>query len=310
MKYSSEVKVGITLVVATTIFVLGIRYFQDLPLFGSTDEYVVEFDDAGGLIAGNAVRINGVSVGGVKDVHFNPATHRARVQFHINGDIEIPEGSFAHVSGFSALGVVKLDVVLGPADGAVIPPGGELEGHEAGDIMATLSEKAPQIMERADSVLASLNQVLRTTNTMMSDPSSSIQRSLGFVESIVAGLDKSLKRDRESISNILDNLESVTSNVDSLTGESKDSLAVLLENLNATARRMDQMLGSVDDLASNLADVIRKVNEGQGTLGLFINDPGVYKNLDSTLFNLNELIRSFNEDPGRFMKEMRLIDLF
>ena len=73
---------------------------------------------------------------------------------------------------------------------------------------------------------------------------------------------------------------------------------------------MDQMLGSVDDLASNLADVIRKVNEGEGTLGLFINDPGVYKNLDSTLFNLNELIRSFNEDPGRFMKEMRLIDLF
>jgi len=131
------------LVVSTAIFVLGIRYFQDLPLFGSTDQYLVEFDDAGGLIAGNAVRINGVSVGGVKDVVFNPLTQRARVTFHINGDIDISEGSFARVSGFSALGVVKLDVILGPSGGAVIPPGGELDGNESSDIMAELSDTAP-----------------------------------------------------------------------------------------------------------------------------------------------------------------------
>ncbi len=310
MKYSSEVKVGLTLLVAAAIFVFGIRYFQDLPIFGSTDEYAVEFDDAGGLIAGNAVRINGVSVGGVKNVFFNPTTQRARVEFHINGNIDIPEGSFARVSGFSALGVVKLDVVLASLGGNIIPPGGELEGSESADIMATFSETAPQLLERADSVLASLNQVLVSTDAMISDPSASVQKSLSSFESIVAGLDESLKRDRESLSSILNNLESLTSNVDVLTGESQDSLTVLLENLNASVRRMDQTMASVDNLASNLADVVRKVNEGEGTLGRFINDPGIYENLDSTLLNLNALIQSFNEDPGRFMKEMRLIDLF
>lgn len=310
VKYSSELKVGITVVVATTIFVLGIRFFQNLPLFAATDVYTVEFNNASGLIAGNTVRVNGVSVGSVKDVFYDPMSQKAHVEFHLNGNIKVPEGSQVRVSGFSALGVVKLEVILGPPGGGVIPPGGKLESKESPDIMANLTETAPKLLERADSVLASLNEVLVSANTIIADPSSSIQRSLGSVESIVATLDKTMKRDTESLSSILTNLESMTANVDAMTGENRDSIAVLIGNLNASARQMDRMLASVENMTSNLAELTRKINDGEGTLGLFVNDPGVYENLDSMLFNLNELLRSFNEDPGRFMKEMRLIDVF
>ena len=310
MKYSNEVKVGITLIVAATIFVFGIRYFQALPIFGTTNDYSVEFVDASGLISGNAVRVNGVTVGAITDVEFNPATLRARVQFHLNGNIDVYEGTSARVSGISALGVVKLDVYLGDMGGPVLEPGSAIDAIDTPDIMSALTDKGPVMMERFDSLLINMNMMLGTTNDLVGGSTPSIQNSLGSVESIVAGLNESLEQDRHTIADILANMSSITANVDTLTTGHADSLVVLLENLNSSARRMDQTLESFDLMASDLSELMRKVNQGEGTLGLLVNDPAVYLRMDSTLMSMNALLKSFNEDPGRFTKEMKIIDLF
>ena len=310
MKYSNEVKVGITLIVAATIFVFGIRYFQALPIFGTTNDYSVEFVDASGLISGNAVRVNGVTVGAITDVEFNPATLRARVQFHLNGNIDVYEGTSARVSGISALGVVKLDVYLGDMGGPVLEPGSAIDAIDTPDIMSALTDKGPVMMERFDSLLINMNLMLGTTNDLVGGSTPSIQNSLGSVESIVAGLNESLEQDRHTIADILANMSSITANVDTLTTGHADSLVVLLENLNSSARRMDQTLESFDLMASDLSELMRKVNQGEGTLGLLVNDPAVYLRMDSTLMSMNALLKSFNEDPGRFTKEMKIIDLF
>jgi phospholipid/cholesterol/gamma-HCH transport system substrate-binding protein len=310
VKYSNEVKVGITLILATAIFVFGIRYFQALPIFGTTNDYSVEFVDASGLISGNAVRVNGVTVGAVTDVKFNPETLRARVKFHLSGDIDVYDGTTARVSGISALGVVKLDVFLGDRGAPVLTPGSSIDAINTPDIMSDVMEKGPLLLEGIDSVLSNMNSMLASTNDLVDESSPRIQNSLGSVESIVAGLDQSLQQDRHTISEILANMSAITSNVDTLTAGHADSLAVLFENLSRSARRMDQTLASIDMMASDLAELLKKVNEGEGTLGLLVNDPTVYLRMDSTLMSMNALLKSFNEDPGRFTKEMKVIDLF
>jgi len=310
VKYSNELKVGITVIVAIAIFVFGVRYFQSLPIFGTTSDYSVEFMDASGLISGNGVRINGVTVGAVTNVKFIPEMQRALVSFHVNGNIDLFDGTYARISGFSALGVVKLDVFLGDRGGAVIPPGGSIGSVDASNFFNDVMDKGPELLQLVDSMLIKINATLGATTNLIGNSSPSIQNSLVSVESIVAGLDESLKHDRQSISAILANMESITSNVDTLTAGHADSLAVLLESLNASARRMDRTLASVDMLASSLAEVMRKINEGEGTIGMMVNDSRVYLRLDSTLMSMNALLKSFNEDPGRFTKEMKLIDLF
>jgi len=266
--------------------------------------------DASGLISGNGVRINGVTVGAVTNVKFIPEMQRALVSFHVNGNIDLFDGTYARISGFSALGVVKLDVFLGDRGGAVIPPGGSIGSVDASNFFNDVMDKGPELLQLVDSMLIKINATLGATTNLIDNSSPSIQNSLVSVESIVAGLDESLKHDRQSISAILANMESITSNVDTLTAGHADSLAVLLESLNASARQMDRTLASVDMLASSLAEVMRKINEGEGTIGMMVNDSRVYLRLDSTLMSMNALLKSFNEDPGRFTKEMKLIDLF
>jgi phospholipid/cholesterol/gamma-HCH transport system substrate-binding protein len=36
----------------------------------------------------------------------------------------------------------------------------------------------------------------------------------------------------------------------------------------------------------------------------------VYRRLDSTLVNLNRLLVGFEQDPGRYLRQLRLVDVF
>ncbi|GMQ83107.1 MAG: MlaD family protein [Rhodothermia bacterium] len=303
-------KVGVTLIVTIIVFVLGVRYFQDLPLFQGTFHLVSEFDDAGGLISGNLVRINGVGVGSVDDVFINPATQRVRVEFHVDNSIPITEGSTSQIAGFEALGVVRLDVNLGPADAPVIPEYGLVEGIVAQDILGTLSEKAPALVDRIEATLETLNSVLGEAGSLLSEPDSDIRQTLVSVQRSAAVLDDFLSSERARLSEILQNMESFTGDMARFSAENTDSLSAVVRNLNRAMASLDRNLKSFELVSASLAEILRKINEGQGTLGLFVNDSGVYEKMDSVLSSLDALLVDFRNNPDKFMKELRLVDIF
>lgn len=72
MRYSKELSVGVSLVVAAVIFVLGIRFLENVPLFRSTYELRTTFESVNGLSSGSAVWVNGVHVGSVNSVEHPP----------------------------------------------------------------------------------------------------------------------------------------------------------------------------------------------------------------------------------------------
>jgi phospholipid/cholesterol/gamma-HCH transport system substrate-binding protein len=43
---------------------------------------------------------------------------------------------------------------------------------------------------------------------------------------------------------------------------------------------------------------------------MLVNDDAMYQKTDSLLNSIQALINDFQENPGRYLKEMRLVDLF
>ena len=311
MKYSNEVKVGVTIVLAAIIFVLGVRYFEDLPLFTSTYSLRAEFENAGGLIAGNSVRTAGVTVGSVDDVSIDPETGLVMVRFHVDEGIPVTEGTHARISGFDALGVVQLNLVLGPPSAPRIPEGGIVPGRATQDMLGELTESAPELITRGDSVLAGLDIVLSETEGMLARPESDLRVTLANMRSSTEALESLLSGERERIASILANMDSVTTNVDRLTGgENAEQIEELFASLNATLDTLDANLEGLGETTEGLNTLLAKLNEGDGTMARLINDDSMYLKLDSTLTGLNALMADFRTNPGRYMKELRLVDLF
>ena len=310
MKFSNEIKVGLTIIVATVIFILGVRYFEDLPLFDSTYDLVAEFDNAGGLIGGNIVRVNGVVVGSVEDVYISEATGKVMVEFHIDPNIPVTEGTYATITGFDALGVVRMDLVLGPADGPKIPEGGMIAAGTGGDLMSDLTAQAPEMLEDVSSVVDQLNGVLAETNAMLSAPDSDFRQTLTAARGSVEQIEGLLASERDRIASILSNTDSLTADLNASLGEDGEAVAALIAQMEETMATLNEDLERFQETNEQLNELLQKLNNGEGTLGLLINDSSMYHRMDSTLSGLNGLIADFQSNPGRYLKEMKIVDLF
>ena len=105
-------------------------------------------------------------------------------------------------------------------------------------------------------------------------------------------------------------MEATTGNLDTLTATAGDSLNYTLSQLNGMLARLDTSLVELEGTTTTLNSILNKIDQGEGTLGLMVNDPGLYHRLDSTVYNLNELLVDFQEHPVRYMRALRLFDVF
>ena len=310
MKYSNEIKVGLAIVLAGLVFVFGIRYMQDIPLFRGSYVLETRFADAGGLVAGNPVRVNGVNVGSVEAVSLDPQARRARVLFRVDNGVKIPEGSTASVAGVSALGGVRLHVQLGPPDNPPIPPGGFVPSPPSEDILGQLSDQVPMLAARTDSLLRSANQTLEEAQMLLNSPNSDLLTTLTSIRSSADALSQLLRSQSGELSQIIANTESLTSELRTFVDEKGDSLGVTVDQMNEVLSQAERNLLVLERTTTNLDQLIRSINEGEGTLGRLVNDPDLYMRIDSTVTRVNDILDDFQQNPGRYLKDMSLVRVF
>lgn len=304
MKYSNELKIGAVIVLSALIFYIGTRFLKDLPIFTGTYEFSTRFADAGGLVSGNAVRINGVNVGSVKAVLLDEGA--ARIVFGIDKTVPLTYGSTAAIGGIGSLGVVRLEINLGPADTTAFVPGDEIPSAEASGFDKLLAE-APQIVGRADSLIIGATQTLASARTLIDDPQSNLAQTLVAVQGSANALNSLLRSEQARIAGVLESVQTLTGNLNTLTG---DTLQATVQNVNQLLARIDGNMASLEATTTSLNTLLTKINQGQGTLGLLINDATLYNKLDSTLVNLNRILLDFERNPKKYLKDLKLVDIF
>jgi len=113
MKTSSvETVLGALIIVIALVFLL---YSVRAGEVEKTEGYVInaQFNQVGGLSAGDAVRISGVKIGTVKSITLSKETYLANVAANINNDIKIPADSAATVASSGLMGGNYLDISPG-----------------------------------------------------------------------------------------------------------------------------------------------------------------------------------------------------
>ena len=309
MKYSDELKVGIALVVAALLFVLGLRYFQDLPLFDTTDGYYALVENAAGLSAGSAVRVSGVPVGAVRRIRYAPDERQVRIDFYVEKAVDIPEGSHIAITGLSQLGDVKMDLTLGPLDNDLIAQGEQVPSQEE-DLFGDLAERAPTLFNRADTVLVGLDRVLGGVSRQLDRSDSDLRRTLQSLEETSSTVNRVLDAEQQRLAATLDSVAVLTGSLNRLAGTGEENLDVTLQEARQLMQRLDRNLDSVESSTDRLDAILTKVENGQGTLGLLVNDPALYHQMDSTLTRVNTLMEDFQENPRRYLQELKLIEIF
>lgn len=310
MQYSNELKVGAALLLSALLFFAGLRFFQDLPLFEGSYVLKATFEEAGGLSEGNPVTMKGVSVGTVERVRLDQGEQVVRVEMRIDEGIRVPEGSNARVSGFSGVTGVRLVIEPGPADNPALASGATLSPPPQGTVLERLSDQAPALASKADSVLSSTSATMSALRNQLQNPESDLRGTLQALRQTMEDIESITQAEKSTVKDLLTNLEAVSSDLRAFTRSNGDSLSVAVDRLNRSLAHLDRSLASFERTTATLDEITTKINEGDGTMGRLLNDPSLYTRLDSAAARTNSILRDLEDDPGRYLGEMTLMKVF
>lgn len=301
----NETLIGIFAAATIAILVLGINFLKGDSLFGNKMTLVAVFDRIDGLNVSNPLLLNGYKVGSVKALTINKETNKINATFNINESIAVPMGSVARIKK-DLLGGVTVELELGK--GAVLASGSTIIGANEAGLAETVNEQIKPIKDKTEHLLTSLDSIANSLELIFA--SGKIQSSLASLdgtlrnfESTTASLDGLVKTEQPRISAILKQVELLTTNLNA----SMPTISRTLANLEAVsdtiaAADIKGVLNNASLALQSVNTVMDKVSNGNGSVAQLMNDPKLYNNLQASLFELEELLKAFRNEPSKYMR--------
>ena len=304
MKITNETKVGILAAVAITILVLGYSFLKGNNVFSSETELYANYASVEGLTVSKPVLVNGYQIGRVSALELKP-DGSILAQFKIDSDYEIPKNTIARLESTDLLGGKAIVFELGNSktyaeDGDILKANSEKNLMEQ---VQPIQKKAEQIIGRLDSVLTSVNNTISPEFQQNFNKSfASIARTLETLEGTTRTVNGLVASESTRISAIMANLESVSANFKN-NNERINHVMTNLETMSDQFARanFEQTIKNADKAVADMQAAINKVNSGQGSLGMLINDDGLYNNLNNASANLDKLMIDLKANPKRYV---------
>lgn len=305
--HRKELLIGIISVVAILILIFGINLLKGKVILSKQNTYYAVFPNVEGLMKSGSVYMNGLQIGTISGIDYlDPTVSRFLIALSIKKDIKIPLDSKAVI--FSS-GILD-------GNGIKIVPGKSTAFLSRDDTLQTEIEQstftylAPMV-GRADVILQKLDTTLQAINGILNQKSrqdliqsfESLHTSMRNIEQITNEVVEILNKDKGNIHRIIANAEDITNNLKA-NNELLNNALQNLSNISDTLAQ-SQLKGTIEQANQTLAGmntVLEKMNEGQGSLGLLINDKELYENLSSTFNELKTLIESIKNNPKKYLK--------
>ncbi len=303
MKVSNETKVGALAAVSITLLILGFNYLKGKNILSkaNTEIYAV-FQKVDGLNIANPVTINGLQIGKVYEMHEkNRNLDGIIVTINLEKDIDIPKNSFATISA-DLLGAATL--VITKSDSKELMKNGDtlLTQINSGLIEGLKAQLNPTLTS-VNGAVNSLDSLLKVVGTYF-DPATknNFHAIIGNLTQSSAELQKLLNAETGVLAKTLGNLNTFTAGLAKNNGKIDTTLSNLTKASNKFANiKLDETLSSLQNTLNEFKGVLAKANSKDGSLGLLLNDPKLYKNLESTTYKLNILLDDFRTHPKRYV---------
>jgi len=303
----------VTVGIVGTLYLARRGWTKSYPMFA-------RFDWGQNLKVGQPVYLAGVQVGYVQNVDLNPNGF-LDVKMAIDRDRKVPEGSTVTVVSEGLFGDKSVAIkpcrraeapvgAVEPAAGAKPAPPTPAEPGAAplcrpGAFLAAndtvpTGRSAPtmdDILYSVDSISKSLNDVTKSLRVefVQNGGIAELRKTIANANALVTQLSGVAATQSKALSATLASLKRSLDAIDSASVDSAvHSLALASKNLSA-------LTASLDQTSVRLNSIMAKVDSGKGTVGLMLNDPGVYNNLRSLLLRLDSLTADIKANPKKYI---------
>lgn len=242
----NRIAVGVVGTLILILAVIAAFSYDRLPFIKGTSDYSAFFSEAGGIKAGSDVRVSGLSVGRVSDIHLEGT--KVRVDFTVKDGIDLGDRTEA---------AIKTETVLGTKMLEITPRG---EGTLSGTIpleRTTSPYDLPTALGDLTTAVSGLDTTqLSSALTTLADTFKQTPADLKLALDGVAQFSDTLNARDAQLRNLLGNANKVTA----VLAKRSDQIAGLVVNANALLAELVAQQGALDAFMGNLTAVSHQIS--------------------------------------------------
>lgn len=305
MSANRQLILGLFFVVVFGVLGWFTLFKSDFSLFRESYPMVVHFNQAGGLKAGDSVRVAGMKWGQVNSMTFDPAAdddRRVTVELLLDRELTLYTDAVIEIQEASVLGGKVLAIEPGQSNLGPMPSDEPLYGEVQQNVMESLSNLVQENRDSLASILENLERTivdLREGNGALTrllysedladDLAAAVSSISGTFENAEALTEQLRSEDRGTLGKLIYE-DAAYQELESLLSEGRGLVAELQSGEGTIAALVSDpdLAGRVRSLAERLDSIATGLDEGQGTLGLLLEDPEIANRLKSIVTRLDE----------------------
>lgn len=290
MERRNEMQVGLITIFSLVVLIAGMMWFKQVSVNRGVNMYQADFTRVEGLQVGDRIQVRGIRAGQVDG--FEIMDGFVRVRILIDDHIELTDQAQVSLGTKGIVGEVVIEIDPG-AGGPV------LEGHIfQGRTAASITD----MTDAASSAVVQMNELMVKINVLLDEISETgrVVETLTAANSAMGRLDELLADNREGLAAAVTNLAAASGQLRELLDSGKVDAA--FDDAAGAAARADSLLATLETAAVRLDSILAKIDEGEGTAALLLNDPALYEQTDATMTSLQRLLDEMRRNPKKYFK--------
>jgi phospholipid/cholesterol/gamma-HCH transport system substrate-binding protein len=295
MKKRDDVLVGIVMALAIIVAILGSLW---LARGGLSKGYALyaKFPWSSGLKQGQPVLLAGVNVGYVDEVQLRQ-DGTVLTTFRVGKDYKVPQGTVATVIPNGIFGDMAIALTPKRPNPLSIPENDTIPVGPSSPGIAELTSKGDSIATSVNAITTALNKELVASGGV-----ADLRKTLASSNALMLNMNKLVTEfssiaaeQNRQLSMTQASLRRATSGVDSAKIDST------LKNVRATSENFAILSADFQKTSAKLDSVIAKANNGPGSVGLALNDPGAYNDVRALIQHMDSIMVDLKKNPKRYI---------
>ena len=311
MKLKEQFLIGIISIVGLFIIVVGSYFLKGQELWKSRYVYYSKFTNTEGLTTGRPVNLNGLKVGIITNVKFDPQNFNSiLVEFELtNPNVQKLQKGSTILLNSDLLSGAYLDIAWGDSSTFyqakdTIPSSVSLAlEDQINERLIPLEKKTNELISTADSAIKTIEAIFSRNTDNLDASFDGIKNSIRNLEKVSLEISSLVKSERSNISDIVLNVKTITTNL-------KESNEVINKILQNASDLSDTLIASdISATIENAKESLKEVNlilydiqHGDGTLTHLIKDSTMYYSVNIMLEEATRLIENIKTEPKRYVQ--------
>ncbi len=303
--------IGIISIIGIMIIVVGSYFLKGQELWKSRYIYYSKFSNTEGLTTGRPVNLNGLKVGIITNVTFDPNNFNSIiVEFELNNpkikklrkgttillNSDLLSGAYLDISWGDSLNFHKSKDTIPSSVSLALE-------DQINERLIPLEKKTNELISTADSAIKTIEAIFSRNTDNLDASFDGVKNSIRNLERVSLEISSLVKSERSNISDIVSNVKTVTYNL-------KESNEVINKILKNASDLSDTLLSSnINSTIENAKESLKEVNmilydiqNGDGTLTHLIKDSTMYYSVNTMINEASRLLENIKTQPKRYVQ--------